>query len=108
MRGGRAEAFEDRQHFAIEDQIRRAAIARRNFHVLPANPTAPASLQCFQRRFFCREARCIMLWGYRAARVAVLPFRCREDSFSKPRRADEYFANPRNFDNVYTDGNDHN
>ena len=49
-----------------------------------------------------------MLCGYRAARVAVLTFRCRKDAFGKAWSTEEDFANPRNFDNVYTDGNDHN
>jgi len=49
-----------------------------------------------------------MLCGDRAARIAVLAFRSREDALGKTRGTEEHFANPRNFDNVYTDGNDHN
>ncbi len=107
MRRRRAELFKDLQHLSSEDQVRRAAFSRRNFHVLPTDSPTPASLQCFQRRFFCREARCIMLCGHDAAAVAVLALGARENAFGKPRRAQEHFANSRDFDNVYTDGNNH-
>ena len=49
-----------------------------------------------------------MLCGYDAARVAVLAFRSRTDALGKARSTEEHFANSRNFDNVYTNGNDHN
>jgi len=49
-----------------------------------------------------------MLCGYRTARIAILSFRRRKDAFGKTWSAEQHFANPRNFDNVYTDGNDHN
>ena len=48
-----------------------------------------------------------MLCRHRAARVAVLAFRRSEDAFGKARGTEEHFANPRNFDNVYTNGNNH-
>ena len=107
MRGGSAETFEDRQHLASEDQIGRAAVVRRNFHVLPTDPTAPTCLQCFQSRFFGREARGIMLRGHRAATVAVFAFGAREHALGETRRPQQHFANSRDFDNVYTDGNNH-
>ncbi len=87
----------------MEDQIRRASIAR----ALPANPAAPSGLQRFQRRFFCSEARGIMLRRCSSPAVAITAFRQREDALAKARRALQHFANSRNFDNVYADGNDH-
>ncbi len=80
---------------------------RRNFHVLPTNTATPAGLQRFERRFFCREARCIMLCRHDAARIAVSAFSGCKDAFAETRSAQEHFANSRDFDNVYADGNDH-
>ena len=48
-----------------------------------------------------------MLCRYGAAQVAVFALCGREDAFGESRRAQEHFANPFNFDNVYPDGNDH-
>ena len=48
-----------------------------------------------------------MLCSHRAARVAVIALSVRENALRKARRAQEHFANTLNFDNVYTDGNDH-
>ena len=107
MRGGGAEAFVDSQHFSREDQIRRAAVSRRNFHVLPTDSASPAGLQCLQSRFLGREARGIMLRGDDAATVAVFAFSVREYPFGEARRSQQHFANSGNFDNVYSDGNNH-
>ena len=104
---GRAEVLKNTQYLPREDQVRRTTLTRRHFNVLPTDPAAPAGLQCFQRRFFCREARCIMLCGHSAAQIAVLAFSAREDALGESRRPQEHFANPRNFDNVYADGNNH-
>ena len=91
----------------MENQIRRTRFARGHFHILPANPTTPARLQGFQRRFFCSEARGIMLRRHRATTIAIGALGGSEYTFAKAWRALQYFANPRNFDNVYADGNDH-
>jgi len=107
MRCGRAELLINRQHFSREDQVRRAAVVRRNFHILPTDSASPARLQCFQSCFFCGKARGIMLGGHHAATVAVFALGAREYPLGKTRRAQQHFANSRNFDNVYTDGNDH-
>ncbi|MDQ1727964.1 MAG: hypothetical protein QOD33_89 [Pyrinomonadaceae bacterium] len=80
---------------------------RRHFHVLPANAATPTRLQCFQGRFFCREARGIMLGRNRATTVAVGAFRGCEHAFAEAWRPQQHFANSRNFDNVYPDGNNH-
>ena len=107
MRGGGAEALKDREHLTSEDQIRRAAVSCRHFNILPTDAPAPASLQRFQSRFFRRKPRGIVLRGDHAAAVAVFAFRLRKDTLGKTRRAQQHFANSRNFDNVYADGNDH-
>ena len=64
-------------------------------------------MQCFQSGFFCREARSIMLRGYDATAVAVFAFGQRKHAVGKTRRPQQHFANSRNFDNVYADGNNH-
>ena len=48
-----------------------------------------------------------MLRGHDAAALAVFAFGGREHALGKTRRAQQHFANARNFDNVYADGNDH-
>ena len=48
-----------------------------------------------------------MLRGHDAAAVAVFAFGAREHALREPRRPQQHFANSGNFDNVYTDGNDH-
>ena len=103
----RAALLEQLFHWSKEDQERRAAFSRSNLYVLPGNTAAPASLQSFQRCFFCRKARGIMLRRHRSATVAIGAFGGRENTFSKARCAPEHFANASNFDNVYANGNDH-
>ena len=103
----RAKLLEKRQHLSTEDQVRRAALPRRDFHVLPANSTTPAGLQCFQGSFFCSEARGIMLRRHYAATVAIYTVGGGENAISEPWRAYEHFANSRDFDNVYANGNNH-
>lgn len=92
----------------MQDQVRRSGIVGGNFYVLPANPTAPSGLQCLEHRFFRGKAGGIMLRGHRAAAVAIGTLTWSENAFTKARRAQQHFANPTNFDNVYTDGDDHN
>jgi len=48
-----------------------------------------------------------MLRGNGPATVAIRTFACRVNAFDETRRAQEHFANSRNFDNVYANGNDH-
>jgi len=107
MRCGGAEAVENREHLAGEDQVRRAAVLRRHFNVLPTDAASPTSLQRFQSRFFRRKAGGIMLHGHRAAAVAVIALSLRKHTLTETRRAQQHFANARDFDNVYADGNDH-
>ncbi len=91
----------------VKDQIRRARSARGDFDILPGYAAAPAGLQSFERRFFCGKASRIMLRGDGAATVAIGAFGCGKNALDKTRRARQHFANARNFDNVYADGNDH-
>ncbi len=48
-----------------------------------------------------------MLCGHDAAAVAVLALGACKNTFGKARRAQQHFANSRDFDNVYADGNNH-
>ncbi len=48
-----------------------------------------------------------MLRGHDSATVAVDPFRWREHTVGKARCAQQHFANSRDFDNVYANGNNH-
>ena len=85
MSGG-AEPLEDRLYFPRENQKRRPTVFRRNFHVLPTYSSAPAGLQCFQSRFFRREARGVVLCGHDATTVAVGTLGARKDAFGEARR----------------------
>src|SRR6266849_6008255 len=107
MRRRRAALREQLFHWSMQDQERRAALSGSNLDVLPGNAATPAGLQSFQRCFFCRKARGIMLRRHRSATVAIGAFGGSVNTFSKTRRAREHFANASNFDNVYANGNDH-
>jgi len=48
-----------------------------------------------------------MLCGDYATTVAVIALSARKNTFGKSRCAQKHFANTRDFDNVYTDGNNH-
>ena len=88
-------------------EIGSTAVTSSNLYVLPANSAAPTRLQSLERRFFCRKTSGIMLCSYDTAAVAISSFGFSENTFTKPRRAEQHFADTCNFDNVYTNGNDH-
>ena len=48
-----------------------------------------------------------MLRRHRAVTVAIRTLGGGEHALAEARRAQQHFANARNFDNVYADGNDH-
>lgn len=48
-----------------------------------------------------------MLRGDHTTAVAVIAFSASKNTFGKPRRAQEHFANSCDFDNVYANGNNH-
>jgi len=48
-----------------------------------------------------------MLCGHDAATITIIALGPRKNAFGKSRRAYKHFANSRDFDNVYTDGNNH-
>ena len=91
----------------MEDQYRCAAFQGADLNVLPTNPAAPSSLKCFQRGFFCGEARGIMLGRCGPAAFAIRTLCGGENTFSQARCTLERFAYARYFDNVYPNGNDH-
>ena len=103
MRTRRARFFIEFARPPVEQNQWRARILRGHFDVLPTDPSAPASLQSLQRRFFCREARGIMLSGDCAPRFAIGALSFSEHTLSEARRAFDGFAHPANFDNVDTD-----
>lgn len=79
-----------------------------HLHVLPADAVRPPDPQSFERRFFGREARGVVLRGDRgSAAFAVLALARGEDSRGEARRARDGFTNAPDFDNVRSDGNDH-
>ena len=92
---------------AVESYQRRARLLCGNLHVLPTDAAAPSGLQSFQRGFFCRKARGIMLRGDRATRFTVSALGFSKYSFGKARRARNGFADAANFDDVDSDGDDH-
>src|SRR5260221_13084810 len=107
MRRGGAGLFVEFARAAVERNYRRARFPGRHFYVLPADAAAPPGLQSLQRRFFCREARGIMLGGDGAARFTIGPLGLGKHTFSESRRAGDGFPHAANFDNVYANGNDH-
>jgi len=100
MRSGRAALIVQFSRAAVKQNHRRARFFCSHFHVLPTDAAAPTGLQSFQRRFFCRKARGIMLGGDRAARFTVRPLGCGEHALGKARRALDRFAHAANFNDV--------
>ena len=88
---------------AMKQNQRCPRVFRSDFDILPADAAAPTCLQSFQRGFFCRETRGIMLRSRRAARFAVSSLGVSENAFSKPRRARDSFTHAADFDDVNSD-----
>ena len=82
---------------------------RCNFDVMPRDAAAPACLQGFEHRFLGGEARGIMLGGNPcgSAPVTVGALARGENALDEARRAPQDFTHATNFDDVYTDRNDH-
>ena len=80
---------------------------RSNLHIMPADSASPPCLQRLECGFLSGEAGCIVLRRYHAPTVTVASFSFGKHTFRKARSAFEHFANTTNFDNVYTDGNNH-
>jgi len=91
----------------MKDQIRCARFTRANFDVPPSDAIAPTRLECLEGRFFCREARGIMLSGCGAACITVVTLCGSENTIDEPGCPLQHFPNARDFDNVYANGNDH-
>ncbi|MDT4897702.1 MAG: hypothetical protein QOH25_2779 [Acidobacteriota bacterium] len=107
MRGARAGLFVEFAHATMKNQDGRAGIARSDFNVLPGNAACPACLQGFERGFFGRKARGVMLRGDRSATVAVSALVQSINALDEARRAQHHFAHAMNFNEVYADGNNH-
>ena len=107
MRGARARFFVEFAHATVENKDGRAGFARRDFDVLPGNAARPSCLQGFERSFFGREARGVMLRGDSSATVAVSSLVQSINALDEARRAQHHFAHAVNFDEIYADGNNH-
>ena len=91
----------------MENQVRRATLVSHYFDVMPADPAAPACLKGLKGGFFRCEPRRIVLGSHYPTTIAVSALRRSKDSLNEARCALEDFANSRNFDNVYPNGDDH-
>jgi len=103
MRSGRAGSLVQFARAAVKQNHRRARFFCRHFDVLPTDAAAPSCLQSFQRRFFCRKTRGIMLRSDGTARFTVRAFGFGEHALGKARRALDRFAHAANFDDVNSD-----
>ena len=93
---------------SVKSQAGRARLLRCDFDVLPCDAAAPACSQGFEHRFLGGEARGIMLSGDRfAARVTIGALVGSENTLDETRRAREHLTHATNFDDVYTDRNNH-
>src|SRR5260370_1982521 len=84
MRGGGARLFIEFPRATVKQNHRRARLFRRHFDVLPTDASTPTGLQSFQRRFFCCEARGIMLGGHYPVRFTTVALRLNEHALSDP------------------------
>ena len=100
VRGGGAALFVQFAGAAVKQNRRCAGFLCSHFNVLPTDTAAPSCLQSFQRGFFCREARGIMLRGDGATRFTIRAFGFGKDALGKARRTGDGFAHAANFDDV--------
>ena len=107
MGGARPRCLVDFEDTTTKEKERRARIARGDFDILPGDAARPACLQGFERGFFGGKARSVMLRGDHPATIAVGAFLCRINALDKARRAEQDLAHAMDFDDVYTDGNNH-
>lgn len=107
MRVGCAGFLEQLTHESMQEQERSAGFERRDFDILPTDAAAPSGLQRLERGFFCGEACGIMLRGDDSATLAVSAFGARVHALKEARRALYNFADTADFDDVYSNGNNH-
>ena len=107
VRISRAERVEEGARVASELKRWSALFVRDDFDVVPREAVAPARTERFEGGLFGGEARCVVLHGDHAARVAVGALGFGEDALAKARGAREDFTHAPDFDNVYADGNYH-
>ncbi len=108
MRGGCAGLMKESMRLSVNVQSGRACIGVDYFDVVPCEAAAPTRAQSFEGGFLGGEARGVVLRGnLLTAPVAIRAFTHGENTFGKSRRAAQDFADARNFDNIYADGNNH-
>lgn len=107
VRRGCSGLLEQFTHEAVKEKDGCARCERGDFDVLPCDAAAPSGLQRLERRFFCREACGIMLCGDGPATIAVSALGVCVDALSETRRALDDFSNATDFNDVYSNGNNH-
>lgn len=107
MRCGRARLSEEFERAAIKLEQGRARFLCGDLYILPGDAAAPACLQRLERGFLGGEAGRVMLRGDSAARFAVSTLGLCVNALDETRRARVHFAYATDFDDVYTDGNNH-
>ena len=103
VRGVCAGAQEEFACEMVKSDGRRARRVGDDFDVLPREAAAPTRAERFQRGFFRRKARGIVLRRDDAPPLAVFAFALGEDAFGETRRAAQDCAHARHFNNVYAD-----
>ena len=108
MRGRCAGLFVKLAHAATKNQYgSAAAIARADLYVLPCDAARPTCSESLERGFLGGKSRGIMLGRDRATALAVSALALSINALSETRRAQQDFTHARDFDNVYTDRDDH-
>ena len=107
VRSGCSRLFEEFAHESVKEKQGRTGRVRCDFDVLPTDAARPACSQSLERRFFCREACGIMLCGDCSATVAIGAFGHSVNALDEAGRALDDFTHAADFDNVYSNGNNH-
>lgn len=107
MRGRCSGLLVKLKHAAMEHQKGSAAVERADFYVLPGDAARPACSESLERGFLGGKSRGIMLRRDRATALAVSALALSINALGKTRRAQQDFTHARDFDNVYTDRDDH-
>lgn len=108
MRGGCAGLMKELMRLPVNVQDWCARVGVDYFDVMPREAAAPTRAQSFEGGFLGGKARGVVLRGDDfTAPVAVGALALCEHARGKARRAAQDFADARDFDNIYADGNNH-
>ena len=75
--------------------------------VMPGDLSAPTGFQSLQKSFLGGKPGGVRLSGGDTFGFAIFPFAGRKHAFKKPRRTRDSFADTINFDNVYSNRENH-